>query len=107
MTTNKQHRLQKLALKRGLRRNSSEKYALEDSPLCKPLGPKKLAALLNMSVEEFHSVAKFPVYHYFDVPSKKPGKEPRHVQEPRELTLHLHYQFTKLLDRIVRPVFLH
>ena len=107
MTTNKQHRLQKLALKRGLRRNSSEKYALEDSPLCKPLGPKKLAALINMSVEEFHSVAKFPVYHYFDVPSKKPGKEPRHVQEPRELTLHLHYQFTKLLDRIVRPVFLH
>jgi hypothetical protein len=107
MTINKQHRLQKLALKRELRRNSSGKYALEASPLWKLRGPKKLATLLNMSPEEVHSVAKVPAYHHFDVPSKKPGKEPRHVQEPRELTLHLHYQFTKLLDRIIRPTFLH
>lgn len=107
MTTAKQHRLQKLALKRELRKNSSGKYVLEASPLWKLRGPKKLATLLNMSIEEVLSVAKVPAYHRFDVPSKKPGKEPRHVQEPRELTLHLHYQFTKLLDRVVRPAFLH
>lgn len=107
MTINRQHRLQKLALKRELRRNPSQKYAIEASPLWKIAGPDKLAALLKMSIEEVRSVSKAPTYNCFDEASQKPGKEPRHIQEPTELTLHLHYKFVKLLDRIVRPGFLH
>lgn len=107
MTTNRLHRLQKLALKRELRRNPSEKYALEVSPLCKIGGPNKLSELLKMSIEEVRSVSKAPTYNFFDKASKNLGKEPRHIQEPTGLTLHLQYQFVKLLDRIVRPVFLH
>lgn len=107
MTTNRQHKFQKLALKRELRRNPSQKYALEASPLWELGGPNKLAALLKMSIEEVRSVSKAPTYNFFDEASKKPGKEPRHIQEPTGLTLHLQYQFVKLLDRIVRPGFLH
>ena len=107
MTTNSLHRLQKRALKREFQRNPSAKYALEASPMCQPCGPNKLATLLKMSIGEIRSVANAPTYNCFSEISQKPGKEPRHIQEPIGLTLHLHYQFAKLLDRIVRPVFLH
>lgn len=60
-----------------------------------------------MSIESLRAVAKAPTYNCFDEPPSKPGKEARHIQEPREATLHLHYQFTKLLDRVTRPEFLH
>lgn len=106
-TTSKQHRYQKLALKREFRRNHSAKYAIEASPLWKLAGPNELAALLGMSIEQIRSVARAPVYNCFDDPSTKPGKAPRHIQEPRGLTLRLHYKFAKYLDRIIRPSFLH
>jgi len=106
-TTNKQHRRQKLALKRELRRNKSARYSLNASPLWRIAGPEKLAALLKMSISEIRAVANRPSYRCFDEKPSKPGKAPRHIQEPRDQTLHLHYQFTKLLDRIERPDFLH
>lgn len=106
-TTSRQHRYQKLALKREFRRNHSAKYAIESSPLWQLAGPNELVSLLGMTIEQIRSVARAPTYKCFDDPSTKPGKEPRHIQEPRELTLRLHYKFAKFLDRIVRPAFLH
>lgn len=107
MMINRQHRFQKLALKREFRKNTTEKYALTDSPLYQPIGPKKIAALLKMRIEDVRSVAKSPAYNFFSEASKTPGKDPRPIQEPCGLTLELHYRFAKLLDRIGRPVFLH
>lgn len=106
-TTSSQHRLQKLALKRQFRRGPSEKYAIEASPLRRLGGPTELAKLLGMTIEQIRSVARHPTYKCFYEESKSPAKEPRHIQEPRELTLHLHYQFLRFLNRVVRPSFLH
>lgn len=106
-TTNRQHRLQKLALKRELRRNPTAKYPLGASPLWRLGGPNELAKLLGMSIDQIQLIAKIPSYKCFDEYPKKPGKAPRHIQEPRDQTLDLHYRFTKFLDRIIRPSFLH
>lgn len=106
-TTSSQHRFQKLALKRQYRRSPSEKYAIEASPLWRLGGPNELEKLLGMSIEQIRSVARHPTYRCFHEEPKRPGKEPRHIQEPRELTLRLHYQVARLLNRIARPRFLH
>ena len=105
-TTAKQHRKQKLALKRKLRRNEASRYPLERSPLNRVDSIHTLAKLVGLSVEDFRAAAREPTFNTFDtVPDE--GKSARHVQEPTQLSLTLHYHFARLLDRIQRPDFLH
>jgi hypothetical protein len=106
-TTNKKHRQQRLALKRENRHSPSEKYPLERSPLYKLGGPKQLADLMKLSMEQIAAIAICPDYHCFDEPAKREGKAPRHIQDPRGDTQVLHYRFAKFLNRIERPAFLH
>jgi len=47
-----------------------------------------------------------PSYNRFD-DHPKPGKEARHIQEPTDETLRIHYRIAKLLDSVERPNFLH
>ena len=106
MTSNK-HRQQRLALKRENRRSPSEKYPLERSPLFELGGPRELAALMKIPIEEIRQIATNPEYHSFDEAPKRPGKAARHIQDPRGDTQTLHYRFAKFLNRIERPAFLH
>src|SRR6218665_3057919 len=106
-TTSKKHRQARLALKRENRRSPSEKYPLERSPLYQIGGPRKLVALMQLSIEVIEEVARSPEYHCFDEPPKREGKAPRHIQDPRGNTQTLHYRFAKFLNRIERPTFLH
>ncbi len=105
-TTAKQHRKQKQALKRKLRYNEGSRYPIERSPLCKVVSIHTLAKLVGLSVEDFRTAAREPTYNRFETRPDE-GKSPRHVQEPTGFSLTLHYHFTRLLDRIERPDFLH
>jgi hypothetical protein len=62
-----------------------------------------------MPIEDVRRAAKEPSYRFFDdpPPPDKPHKDPRQIQEPLGLSLKLHYRFARMLDRVVRPVFLH
>lgn len=105
-TTAKQHRKQKQALKRKLRYNEASRYPLDQSPLRRVVSVHSLAKLVGLSVDEFRSAAREPTYNKFDTVPEQ-GKSPRRVQEPTNLSLTLHYHFTRLLDRVQRPEFLH
>jgi hypothetical protein len=59
-----------------------------------------------MSVADLHAAATAPTYKRFeDKPAS--GKASRQIQEPSGLSLTLHYNFLRLLDRVQRPDFLH
>ena len=107
ITTSNEHRRQRLALKRENRRSPSEKYPLERSPIFKLGGPRELAKLMELSIDQIHRIAAAPEFHYFDEASKQEGKAARHIQDPRGDTQTLHYHFAKFLNRIERPSFLH
>ena len=105
--TNNKHRRQRLALKRENRRSPSEKYPLERSPVFELGGPRELATLMQLSIEQIRAIAANPEYHFFDEEPKREGKAARHIQDPRGNTQTLHYRFAKFLNRIERPAFLH
>jgi Reverse transcriptase (RNA-dependent DNA polymerase) len=107
---NQQHRLDKAAGRRRLRRNESARYPIEKSPLWGLTSTHKMAALIGVPVDDLHLVCMAPTYNRFDEqpkPGSKPGKELRHIQEPVETTLRIHYRIAKHLDSIQRPDFLH
>lgn|GEM_PF-1702915 len=106
-STRQKHRLERLALKRENRHSPSEKYPLERSPLYQLGGPRELAAILKLSIQEIEEVSRSPEFHCFDEEPTRPGKAPRHIQDPRGNTQTLHYRFAKFLNRIERPAFLH
>lgn len=66
----------------------------------------RLADLLDVSAQTVDAVCMAPTYNRFD-DQPKPGKEARHIQEPTEATLRIHYRLVKLFDSIERPAFLH
>lgn len=105
-----QHRLDKAAGRRRLRHNGSGRYAIEQSPLWGLTSTHRLAGLIGVEVQDLSSICLAPTYHRFHEkpkPGSKPGKEPRHIQEPLEATLRIHYRIAKFLDSIQRPDFLH
>lgn len=107
---NQQHRVDRAAGRKRLRKNKSARYPIEKSPLWGLTSIHKLAALIDVPVKDIESVCMAPTYNRFDEqpkPGSKPGKEPRHIQEPVEATLRIHYRIAKHLDSIQRPDFLH
>lgn len=105
-----QHRADKAAGRRRLRTNKSARYPIENSPLWGLASIHRLASLIGIPVDDLESVCMSPEYNRFDEqpkPGSKPGKEPRHIQEPVEATLRIHYRVAKHLDSIQRPAFLH
>lgn len=103
---NQSHRREKAAGRARLRKNRSARYPIERSPLWKLSSIHRLAALLDVAVQDVEAVCMAPSYNRFD-DQPKPGKEARHIQEPTESTLGIHYRIAKLLDSIERPDFLH
>ncbi len=104
------HKLEKAAGRRRLRKNDSARYPIERLPFWKLTSTHQLAALINVPVKDLEAVCLSPTYNRFDErprPGAKPGKEPRHIQEPIEVTLRIHYRIVKHLDSIRRPDFLH
>lgn len=104
------HRLEKAAGRKRLRKNRSARYPIERSPLWGLTSTHQLAALINVQVEDLEVLCMAPAYNRFDEqpkPDGKPGKELRHIQEPVEATLRVHYRIAKHLDSIQRPDFLH
>lgn len=105
-----QHRVDKAAGRRRLRTNKSARYPIESSPLWGLTSIHTLATLIDVPVKDLESICMAPIYNRFDErpkPGAKPGKEPRHIQEPIEATLRIHYRIAKHLDSIQRPDFLH
>ncbi|WP_250510320.1 reverse transcriptase family protein [Caballeronia sp. GACF4] len=105
-TKNLTHRREKAAGRARLRKNQSARYPIEHSPLWQLSSIHRLAALLDVSAQTIDAVCTAPTYNRFD-DHFKPGKEPRHIQEPTEATLKIHYRLAKLFDSIERPAFLH
>jgi len=103
---NQSHRREKAIGRARLRKNKSARYPIERSPLWRLSSIHKLAVLIGVPVEELEAACLTPTYNRFD-DQAKPGKEPRHIQEPTEATLRIHYRVVKLLDSIQRPDFLH
>lgn len=105
-----QHRVDKAAGRKRLRKNKSARYPIEQSPFWGLVSIHTLASLLGVPVKDLEAVCLSPAYNRFDEPPKpgaKPGKEPRHIQEPVDATLRIHYRIVKHLDSIQRPDFLH
>jgi Reverse transcriptase (RNA-dependent DNA polymerase) len=103
---NPSHRLEKTVGRTRLRKNKSARYPIERSPLWHLSSIHQLAALLDVPVLDLESVCMTPSYNRFD-DQPKPGKEARHIQEPTEATLRIHYRIARYLDSIQRPNFLH
>lgn len=107
---NKSHKFDKATGRRRLRKNISQRYEIEKSPLYGLRSIHRLAALLNVQVDSLDQICSKPSYHEFDEqpkPNAKPGKEARHIQEPIGATLRVHYRLLKFFDSIERPDFLH
>ncbi|MGE8450146.1 MAG: reverse transcriptase family protein [Pseudomonadales bacterium] len=100
------HRREKTVGRARLRKNKSARYPIERSPLWRLSSIHKLAALIGVPVEDLEATCTAPTYNRFD-DQAKPGKEPRHIQEPTEATLRIHYRIVRHLDSIQRPDFLH
>jgi len=104
------HRLDRAAGRRRLRHNVSARYPIETSPLWGLKSTHQLAHLIGVSEADLEQACMNPTYNCFIdklKPNAKPGKEPRHIQEPIEETLKIHYRVVRLLDSIERPNFLH
>ncbi|MEO8152163.1 MAG: reverse transcriptase family protein [Rhizobacter sp.] len=105
MPSKQQHKREKAARRRGLRKNKSGRYPLEKSPLWRQQSLHKLAELLGTTPEELAGIAAAPTYNEFvDKPNTPKARD---VQEPLGATMHLHYSLVQLLDRVQRPAFLH
>lgn len=103
------HRHEKTIGRRRLKRNICARYEITESPLYKLTSIHKLSSLLGIKVDDISVLCLKPSYSCFYENNKnlKSGKQPRHIQEPFEITLRLHYRLAKLLDSIKRPEFLH
>ena len=104
------HRLEKAAGRTRLRKNKAARYPFERSPLWGLKSTHQLAELIGVAVDDLEAICMAPTYNRFDEqpkPCAKPGKEPRHIQEPVEATLRIHYRIVKNLDSVQRPDFLH
>lgn len=99
------HRLDKAAGRKRLRRNKAARYPIETSPFWGLSSTHQLATLIGVSIAELEAVCTHPTYNRFD--ELKGGKAPRHIQEPVDATLRIHYRIAKHLDSIHRPDFLH
>lgn len=99
------HKSEKIALKRGFRKNKSARYPLISSPLWKLSSIHLLTSLLRLKEEQLRLLSSSPEYKFF-TDNSKPEK-PREVQEPLGATMRTHYRFVKLLDSIQRSEFLH
>jgi hypothetical protein len=105
-----QHKIEKRIGRRRLRHNKSARYPIEDSPLYGLNSIHLLAALIDVPEKDIEAVCLSPTYNRFDEQPKqgvKPGKDRRHIQEPVDATLPIHYRIAKHLDSIQRPDFLH
>lgn len=100
------HRREKVLGRARLRKNKSARYPIERSPLWRLSSIHRLADLIGVPIDDLEAACTTPTYNRFD-DQAKPGKEPRHIQEPTEATLRIHYRIVKLLDSIQRPDFLH
>jgi len=103
---NPSHRREKAVGRARLRKNKSARYPIGRSPLWRLSSIHQLAALLDVPVQDLETVCMAPSYNRFD-DQPKPGKEARHIQEPTEATLRIHYRIVRHLDSIERPNFLH
>lgn len=103
---NPSHRREKAFGRARLRKNKSARYPIERSPFWRLSSIHQLAALLDVPVEDLEATCMAPSYNRFD-DQPKPGKEARHIQEPTEATLKIHYRIARHLDSIQRPDFLH
>ena len=103
---NPSHRREKAFGRARLRKNRSARYAIERSPFWRLSSIHRLAALLEVPVQDLEAICMAPSYNRFE-DQPKPGKEARHIQEPTEATLRIHYRIARHLDSIQRPDFLH
>jgi Reverse transcriptase (RNA-dependent DNA polymerase) len=104
------HKLVRAAGRRRLRRNKSGRYPIEKSPFWGLSSTHHLAELIGVPKSDLEAICMAPTYNCFVEQTKlnaKPGKEPRHIQEPIETTLKIHYRIVRHLDSIERPDFLH
>lgn len=100
------HKREKALGRARLRRNQSARYPIERSPFWRLSSIHRLAMLLDVPVQEIKATCMEPSYNRFD-DHPKPGKEARHIQEPTDRTLKIHYRIARYLDSIERPEFLH
>jgi hypothetical protein len=103
---NPSHSREKTLGRARLRKNQSARYPIERSPFWRLSSIHQLATLLDVPVHEIKAICMEPSYNRFD-DRPKPGKEPRHIQEPTSRTLKIHYRMARYLDSIERPEFLH
>lgn len=92
-------------LKRRLRANKTGRYGLDR---CALFGIKELSvlsALLQTGNRSFRRTSEAPEFSKW-IDTSKPLK-PRDIQDPRGLTERLHYRLCELLDRVVKPAYLH
>ena len=110
MMKSNSHRRDKATGRRRVRRNESARYAVDQSPLWGLKSIHRLAELIDVSAEDLEHACMSPSYREFDDPPKadaKPGTTPRHIEEPVEATLRIHYRLLKFFDSISRPDFIH
>ena len=104
------HRRDKAAGRRRIRQNESARYSIDKSPLWNLKSIHRLAKLIGVSVEDLGHTCMSPSFREFDDPPKagaKSGAAPRHIEEPIEATLRIHYMLLKFFDSISRPDLVH
>lgn len=93
------------ALKRRLRANQSCRYELSRCALYGVRQLSVLTDLLQTTNKALRQSAQAPEFATW-VDRSRPEK-PRDIQDPRGTTERLHYRICELLDRVIRPEFLH
>jgi len=93
------------ALKKRLRANKLTRYKLDGCALFGVRELSVLSRLLQTNNKSLRLACNSPEFAVW-TDNTKPLK-PRHIQDPRGLTERLHYRLCELLDRVVKPDFLH
>lgn len=81
------------------------KYPLNQSPLYRLRNRKKLAEFLGIDRSELEDLANAPKYSFFD--RKRPGKDPRPIQNPAKPLKKAQAKVATLLGRVQAPAYLH
>lgn len=93
------------ALRRRLRSNKTGRYGLSQCALYGVQQLSVLSDLLQTTNKALRQSAEAPEFATW-IDYSKPEK-PRYIQDPRGATERLHYRICELLDRVIRPDFLH
>jgi RNA-directed DNA polymerase len=80
-------------------------YPIDQSPLYRLKSRRKLATLLVVTVAELEDLANEPNYTYFEL--KKPGKDPRPIQNPSKPLKRIQTRVAGLLGRVAAPPYVH